>query len=71
MVNYRKEFFKVTLDEIEQKAKEIGLSTEFIRIPEANEYKETMALLEKLNSNIESKTIEQMVAEEFPNSLVG
>ena len=71
MVNYRKEFFKVTLDEIEQKAKEIGLSTEFIRLPEANEYKETMALLEKLNSNIESKTIEQMVAEEFPNSLVG
>jgi chromosome segregation ATPase len=29
LVNYRKEFFKVTLDEIEQKAKEIGLAQNF------------------------------------------
>jgi hypothetical protein len=69
MVNYRKEFFKVTLDEIEQKAKEIGLSAEFLRMPEANEYKETLAMLEKMNSKIESKTIEQIIAEEFPSKL--
>ena len=69
MVNYRKEFFKVTLDEIEQKTKEIGLSAEFLRMPEANEYKETIAILEKLNSKVEPKTIEQTIAEEFPSSL--
>src|ERR1700757_2266237 len=69
MVNYRKEFFKVTLDEIEQKTKEIGHNAEFLRLPEANEYKETLALLEKLNSKVEPKTIEKTIAEEFPSSL--
>jgi hypothetical protein len=69
MVNYRKEFFKVSLDEIEQKAKEIGLGTEFLRLPEANEYKETLAMLEKLNSKVEHKTLEQVIAAEFPSSL--
>jgi hypothetical protein len=69
MLNYRKEFFKVTLDEIEQKVKEIGLETEFIRIPEAMEYRETIAILSKLNSTEQPKTIEQIVADEFPTSL--
>lgn len=69
MLNYRKEFFKVTLDEIEQKVKEIGLETKFNRIPEAMEYRETIAILSKLNSTEQPKTIEQIVAEEFPTSL--
>lgn len=69
MVNNRKEFFKITLDEIEQKTKQIGLNAEFLRLPEANEYKETLALLEKLNSQVETNTIEQTIAEEFPSSL--
>lgn len=69
MVNNRKEFFKITLDEIELKTKEIGLNTEFLRLPEANEYKETLALLEKLNSQVVTKTIEQTIAEDFPSSL--
>ena len=69
MLNYRKEFFKVTLDEIEQKVKEIGRETEFIRIPEAMEYRETIAILSKLNSTEQPKTIEQIVADEFPTSL--
>ncbi len=71
MVNYRKEFFKVTLDEIEQKTKEIGLGTEFLRLPEANEYKETLAMLEKLNSKLEYITLDQIIAAEFPSSLTG
>ena len=37
MLNYRKEFFNVTLDEIENKVKEIGLDAEFSRLPEAME----------------------------------
>jgi ABC-type uncharacterized transport system auxiliary subunit len=69
MLNYRKEFFKVTLNEIEEKVKEIGLETEFIRIPEAMEYRETIAILSKLNSNEEPKTIEQIIEDEFPTSL--
>lgn len=69
MLNYRKEFFKVTLDEIEQKTKEIGLETEFSRLPEAMEYRETLAILEKLNSTVEHKTLEQIIADEFPSSL--
>lgn len=69
MLNYRKEFFKVTLDEIEQKVKEVGLDTEFIRLPEAMEYRETLAILSKKNSNSASINIDDIVAEEFPSSL--
>jgi hypothetical protein len=69
MLNNRKEFFKVTLDEIEQKAKEIGLNAEFSRLPEAMEYRETLAILDKLNTQIEHKSVEQIIAEEFPSTL--
>lgn len=70
MLNNRKEFFNVTIDEIEQKTREIGLDAEFSRLPEAMEYKESLAILDKLNSQqVESKTIEQIIAEEFPSTL--
>jgi hypothetical protein len=69
MLNYRKEFFKVTLDEIENKVKEIGLDAEFSRLPEAMEYRETLAILEKLNSQVTPKTVDELIAEEFPSSL--
>ena len=69
MLNYRKEFFNVTLDEIEQKIKEIGLDAEFSRLPEAMEYRETLAILEKLNSQVAPKTVEEIIAEEFPSAL--
>ena len=69
MLNYRKEFFNVTLDEIENKVKEIGLDAEFSRLPEAMEYRETLAILEKLNSQVTPKTVDEIIAEEFPGSL--
>lgn len=69
MLNYRKEFFKVTLDEIETKVKEIGIEAEFSRLPEAMEYRETLAILEKLNSQVVPKTVDEIIAEEFPSSL--
>lgn len=69
MLNYRKEFFDVTLDEIENKVKEIGIAAEFSRLPEAMEYRETLAILEKLNSKISPKTVDEIIAEEFPSSL--
>lgn len=69
MLNYRKEFFNVSIDEIEQKVKEFGLETEFIRIPEAMEYRETLAILEKLKSQENQKTVEDLISEEFPINL--
>lgn len=69
MLNYRKEFFNVTLDEIESKVKEIGLEAEFSRLPEAMEYRETLAILEKLNSQVTPKTVDEIIAEEFPSRL--
>ena len=70
MLNYRKEFFNVTLDEIEQQIKEIGIKAEFLRIPEAMEYRETLAILDKLNSQIPAKTVEDIIAEQFPSTLI-
>ena len=46
-VNSRKEFFKVTLDEIAEVVREHHGEIEFIKVPEAEEYRKTMALLKK------------------------
>lgn len=70
MLNYRKEFFNVTIDEIEQKVKEIGIEAEFSRLPEAMEYRETLAIIEKLNSQVVHKTVDEMIEEQFPGSLI-
>ncbi|GAB4035480.1 DUF4041 domain-containing protein [Spirosoma jeollabukense] len=70
MLNYRKEFFNVSLDEIEGKIKELGFEGEFIKLPEAMEYRETLAIIDKLNSQVEPMSVEQIIAEEFPSSLV-
>lgn len=69
MLNYRKEFFRVTLDEIEDTIKRLGFNAEFTRIPEAMQYRETLAILEKLNNKEKARTIDEIIAEEFPQSL--
>jgi len=69
MLNYRKEFFNVSLEEIESQIKETGIEAEFTKLPEAIEYRETLALLQKKNSTETEKTIEQEIEEEFPSSL--
>jgi hypothetical protein len=44
LVNARKEFFAgIEMDEIESFAKQRGLSAQFIKVPEAKEYRETLA----------------------------
>lgn len=54
-VNSRKEYFNVTLDEIKQKVWEINPNVEFIDDADAQEYKESMALMARhelrLNNN--------------------
>lgn len=48
LVNLRKEFFRVSIDEIEQVVKENYNNTvEFIRVPVATEYRQTQSLMEK------------------------
>jgi len=43
LVNMRKEFFRVTLDELEKLATEKGLKIYFTKVAEAREYRETLA----------------------------
>lgn len=69
MLNFKKEFFKVTLEEIETKVKSLGIECQFIRVPEAMEYRETLAIIEKLNSKEPNKTVEELIKNEFPSSL--
>lgn len=69
MINGRREFFNVTIDEIEEKIKELGLDAEFIKLPEAMEYRETIAILDKLNNPIPHETVEELVAKEFPTTI--
>jgi hypothetical protein len=69
MLNYRKEFFNVSLEEIESKIFELGFKAEFTILPEAMQYRETLAILEKINSQEGIKSIEDLIAEDYPNSL--
>lgn len=54
MVNDRKEFFEVSIDEIESATKKFNPDIEFIRTPEAKDYRETLIIKKDLklkNSN--------------------
>jgi hypothetical protein len=69
MINGRREFFNVTIDEIEEKIKELGLDAGFIKLPEAMEYRETLAILDKMNNPTPYETVEELVAKEFPTTI--
>lgn len=50
MINGRREFFRVTLDEIENVVKaNYDKTVEFIKIPQAEQYRESQKLIERLN----------------------
>lgn len=52
-INYRKEFFKVPLEEIEKAVNEtIGSDIIFTKIAEAREYRETLSILESENNSV-------------------
>ena len=68
--NRRREFFKVTLDEIAIKINEMNLDAEFISIPEAMEFRETQSILERLlNQQLHEKIAISNDEIEFPNEL--
>jgi len=66
-INHRKEFFRVTLDEIEAFVKEhANAEIEFTKLAEAREFRETLTLLEQLNKLVETVKEEN----KFPGSLL-
>jgi len=69
MLNYRREFFKVTLEEIEAKIKELGFKAEFSTSPEAMEYRETQLILDKIRNGEALPTLAELVEEEFPSEI--
>ena len=44
-INSRKEFFNVNLEEIERIVKDYNVDAQFIRVPEADEYRKTQAII--------------------------
>jgi hypothetical protein len=65
-INHRKEFFRVTLDEIETFVKEqANAEIEFTKLAEAREFRETLTLLEQLKKVIEEAKEES----QFPDTL--
>ena len=66
-INHKKEFFRVTLDEIESFVKKhANAEIEFTKLAEAREFRETLTLLEQLNKLIEDVKKEN----QFPTSLI-
>lgn len=52
MINKRREFFKVTLEEIEEVIKaNFDKTVEFNRLPEAEQYRESLKIREQINKN--------------------
>jgi hypothetical protein len=66
LTNNRKEFFKVSLEEIERVVKENHGEIEFTKLAEAKEYRETLAILTE-----EEKAEQQHkeLLEKFPTSI--
>jgi hypothetical protein len=67
MVNSRKEFFEVSLDEVETIVQDADGDTEFIRVTEAAEYRQTVALRDEERGATPS--VEYQVDEAFPPAL--
>lgn len=66
-INNRKEFFRVTLDEIEAFVKEhANAEIEFTKLAEAREFRETLTFLEQLNKLVETVKEES----KFPGRLL-
>lgn len=61
LVNNRKEFFNVSLSEIETVAKKISVDAEFIEMAEARQYRESQAIREQMQQqNIKKKSFKEL-----------
>jgi hypothetical protein len=59
LINQRKEFFDVTLDEIAEAVREYNSTIEIIKVPEAKSYRQTLALRESQSAPASEKSIGQ------------
>lgn len=67
-VNFRKEYFQVTLEEIEKAIKEkYDSAVEFIKIPEAQEYRETQSIIRQVEQM--NKELTKNESDKYPDSL--
>ncbi|MGA2141688.1 MAG: DUF4041 domain-containing protein [Brevinematales bacterium] len=69
LINERREFFKVSIDEIEKSIKEYNSDVNFIRMAEAREFRESEAMRIKLNQNDYQKIGKRSVLDSFPDKL--
>ncbi len=66
LVNFRKEFFEVSLDEIEKEVNKISeTEVEFIKLREAQQYRESITIRE----NINQEKAKEEASSKFPESL--
>lgn len=66
MLNHRKEFFRIEINEIESKLKELGIETKLKKHSDAIQYRETLTLIESLKQEFMEKDIE----ENYPENLL-
>jgi hypothetical protein len=66
LVNLRREFFNVSLEEIENAVREKFAEIEFTKIAEAREYRETQSIKEQ---NQKQLSLEEKIEKEFPAEL--
>jgi hypothetical protein len=66
MVNNRKEFFSVSLEEIEEEAKKVIPQVEFYNTVESREYRETLAVLKSKEDQVDK--LEKKL-DKFPDSI--
>ncbi|WP_415060518.1 DUF4041 domain-containing protein [Flavobacterium sp.] len=70
MLNHRKEFFKIHIDEIESKIKELGIEVKLNKNTDAIQYRETLALIDTMISKKTSRSIEEIIKENYPENLL-
>jgi hypothetical protein len=68
-INQRREFFRVSLDEIAEFAKSKQLQLELTAISEAREYRQTLALLKQASQSATSVNDGGVLTSAFPEKL--
>lgn len=69
LVNGRKEFFNISLQEIADYAKELNHEVEFTKLAEARDYRETKALKERMSNGVELLEKGIVDSEKYPVKL--
>lgn len=62
-VNYRKEFFRVSVQEVKEKLDEMGIQAHFTLAAQALEYRETLRI-ESMNNNERDKLLDNLLEQE-------